>query len=178
MKKIGTLYREKIIERIAHNWLESKSGVFINFSKVSASHFNMLRNSLKRDKVLMLVSKNSLIKRALATVGTGSTDDFISGSTSVVFVNNENIVKVCKMLFDFSKENQGFVLKGALLDNKRMGYDELEKISKLPSRNILIAQAIAGIASPLTGFVVTLNNVLVKFLYLVEEIKNKKSNDG
>ncbi|OPX30895.1 MAG: 50S ribosomal protein L10 [Candidatus Omnitrophica bacterium 4484_171] len=175
MKKIGILYREKIIERITSSWSQLEARIFVSFNKVSAFNFNILRNILKKEGSSIFVSRNSLIKRALDSISVDSMDSFIDGSTGIVFVNYDNIVKICKILFDFSKENEGFMLKGAALGEKQLGFDELEKISKLPPKDILIAQAVMGIASPLSGFVAALNNILVKFLYLIDGIKNKKS---
>jgi len=178
MKKIGVLYREKIIEKIVHSWSQYEARVFVSFNKISAFNFNILRNILKKEGSFVFVSKNSLIKRALANVLEGGVTEFIGGSTGIVFIKYDDIVKICKMLFDFSKENEGFLLKGAALGDKQLDSEELEKISKLPPRDVLIAQAVMGIASPLTGFVAALNNILLKFLYLIEEIKNKKSNNS
>jgi len=178
MKKIGLLYREKIIEKITNSWSQKEARIFVNFSKISAFNFNILRNTLRKEGSFIFVSRNSLITRALASFVKDSINNFIDGSTGVVFVNYDDIVKISKILFDFSKENEGFILKGAVLGDKQLSFDELEKISKLPSREVLIAQAVMGIASPLTGFVATLNNILLKFLYLVEEIKNKKSGNS
>ena len=177
MKKIGILYREKIIERITDSWSQLEARIFVSFNKVSAFNFNILRNTLGKEGSSVFVSRNSLIKRALDSIAVNNMDNFIDGSTGIVFVNYDDIVKICKILFDFSKENEGFVLKGAILGDKQLGFDELEKISKLPPKDMLIVQAVMGIASPLTGFVATLNNILVKFLYLIEEIKNKKPDE-
>ena len=174
MKKIGVLYREKAVEKITDSWSQCQARIFVNFNKVSAFNFNMLRNILKKEGSSFFVSRNSLIKRALKDIPNVSIGDFVEGSTGIVFAGYDDIIRISKILFDFSKENEGFALKGAVLDDKQLGFDELERISKLPSKDVLIAQAVMGIASPLSGFVGVLNSILAKFLYLIEEIKKKK----
>ncbi len=175
MKKVGLLYREKIVDKITQDWKSSQGCIFVNFSKVSALSFNNLRNSLRKEGSFLFVSKNSLIKRALENMNAQDMSDLVDGSTALVFINDSDVVKVSKMLFDFSKENENFVLKGAFLNNNKLGQKELEEISKLPSRDILIGQAVMGLASPLTGFVGMLNNIILKFVWVIEEIKNKQS---
>ena len=175
MKKVGLLYREKIVDKITQDWKSSQGCIFVNFSKVSALSFNNLRNSLRKEGSFLFVSKNSLIKRALENMNAQDMSDLVDGSTALVFLNDSDVVKVSKMLFDFSKENENFVLKGAFLNNNKLGQKELEEISKLPSRDILIGQAVMGLASPLTGFVGMLNNIILKFVWVIEEIKNKQS---
>ncbi len=175
MKKVGLLYRQKIVDKITQDWKNSQGCIFVNFSKVSALSFNMLRNSLRREGSSLFVSKNSLIKRAIKEIEAQDVSDFVDGSTALVFVKDSDVVKVSKMLFDFSKENENFVLKGAFLNNNKLGHKELEEIAKLPSREVLVGQAVMGLASPLTGFVGMLNNIILKFVWVIEEIKNKQS---
>lgn len=176
MKKIGLVCREKSIEQLQNAWNESESCVFVGFTKIGAFPFNRLRNDLVREKAAMMVSKNSLITRAIGAVGQSSAGELIGGSTGLVFASADNLVKACKILVDFSKANEGLSLQGGFLRGKRIGVNELEELSKLPSRDILLAQAVMMLASPLTGFVATLNNVILKLLWLIEELKKKKDN--
>ena len=93
----------------------------------------------------------------------------------MVAINGPHLPKVSKALVDFSKENTGLILKGGFLNEKYLSDNDIIEISKLPSREVLLAQAVMTIASPLSGFVATLNNVILKFVWLVEELKKKKS---
>ncbi len=175
MKKVGLLYREKIVEKIIEDWKNSEGCIFASFSKVSAFNFNALRNSLKKEGSYAFISKNSLIKRAVEKLEIKEAEQFIEGSTALFFVNQQNLVKVARVLFDFSQENESFILKGAFLNSNRLGEKELEAISKLPSREVLIGEAVMGIASPLVGFVGMLNNIILEFAWIIEGIKKKKA---
>ena len=106
--------------------------------------------------------------------GIESIDELVNGSTGLVFVGNDDVVGVCKILSNFSKENQGLSLRGAVLNEKRVSAKQLEAIAKLPSKEVLLVQAIMTMAAPLTGFVAAANNIISKFVWAVAEIKKKK----
>lgn len=174
MKKIGLLYREKAIDLVKDNWENSQACILIGFDKVSAFSFNILRNNLKRTDSKILVTKNSLMKRTLASLNITGADDLLRDPTGVVVIKGKDIVQVCKMLVDFSKENAGLTLKGGFLHEQQLSDKELISLSKLPSQEVLLAQAVMTIASPLIGFVATLNNIILKFVWLLEELKKKE----
>ncbi len=174
MKKIGIICREKIVDQLKSEWAEFSGCIFIGLDKVSAFSFNRLRNGLRKEKSSVLVSKISLMKRALENLGVSSFEEFLDGPTGLVFVGTDGVVNVCKILFEFSKENEAFSLRGGFLNDKKINAKELEAISKLPSREFLMAQAVMTIASPLTGFLAAANNIILKFVWVVNEIKKKK----
>lgn len=175
MKKVGLLYREKIVDELKERWSQANARIFVGFTKVGAFPFNRLRNELRKEDIRLLVVKNSLAIRALKDIDAEDTGDFINDSIGLVFVGGQDVVKVCKILVGFSKENEGFSLKGGFLQEKKLSVYALESLSKLPPRTVLLSTAVMTMAAPLIGFVATLNNVLLKFVWLVNELEKKRS---
>ena len=60
----------------------------------------------------------------------------------------------------------------------KFGSKELASISKLPSRPVLLGMAVNCIASPLTSFANGLNQIILKFVWAIEEIRKKKEQSG
>ena len=83
-------------------------------------------------------------------------------------------VKACKVLADFAKENEAFQIKGGVLKDKKLTAKDVTDLAKLPSKEILLAMAIGAMAAPLTGFLAAMNQIILKFLWVVEEIKKGK----
>ncbi|HDN86010.1 MAG TPA: hypothetical protein ENG49_02170 [Candidatus Omnitrophica bacterium] len=67
------------------------------------------------------------------------------------------------------------ILKGGYLKEKRVEESQILELAKLPPRDILLGMAVMSLASPLTGFLNSLNQVILKFVWVVEELKKKKS---
>ena len=91
-----------------------------------------------------------------------------------VSFSGKDIVATAKVLVNFSKANNKFKIKGAVVDGKVMTIDQVKALASLPSREVLLSQVVGGIKSPITGFVNTLGGILRKFVYAVAAIKDKK----
>lgn len=173
MKHIGTIVREKVIDELKENISQSEGCFFINFNKVKSLSISQLRNNLRTTKAKVYVAKNSLLSKAF-DAKSDSIASFISGETAIVFVYDKDIVKTAKALVDFAKENEILKIQGGLLKDKAVTSDDLTALAKLPPKEVLLGMAVSGLASPITGFVSTLNQVILKFLWTVEEIKKHK----
>ena len=64
---------------------------------------------------------------------------------------------------------QGGFLEDALLDTQA-----IESLANLPSREILLSMVARGIKSPVTNFVLLLNQLLLRFVIVIKAISDKK----
>ena len=61
-----------------------------------------------------------------------------------------------------------------MIDDRYLSQSEIKKIASLPSREVLIAQAVGAIAAPLTGFVFVLHERIRSFVGVLAAIADKK----
>jgi len=172
MIKIGRFYRERLIKLVQEGAEDAQAVLFVNFKGLSASQVNFLRISLKDKNARMLVAKNRLIRKALQ----GQDFDplqFLTAETAIIYPRGD-IAEVAKVLFDFRKENEKFEIKGGCIKERVLNGKELEGISKLPSRGVLLGMAANCMVSPISGFVNGLNQIILKFVWAIEEIKKTK----
>ena len=174
IKKIGLLTREKIVEGLKQGVKDTEGCFFVGFNKVGAFPFNKLRNNLRDSGANVFVAKNSLFKRALNELGWEDVNSLLEAETGVVIVKDDDVVKACKILVEFTKETETLQLKGGIIKDKRVSPKELGVLAKLPSREVLIGTVVSVFASPLSGFLNTLNQIILKFVWVVEEIKKTK----
>ncbi|MFH1505165.1 MAG: 50S ribosomal protein L10 [Candidatus Omnitrophota bacterium] len=174
MEKIGLLTRENIVSQVKQKIEGSRGYFFVGFNKIEAFAFNNLRNSLIDVGAQVFVTKNSLFKRAFIELGKEGLNDFFEAETGIIFAYDEDVVKACKTLTDFSKENEFLKIKGAFVENKKITAKEVSALAKLPSREALLGMALSVMVSPLTGFLNSLNQIILKFVWVVKEIKKKK----
>ncbi len=174
MKKIGLLTREKMIGEVKTRLKDTQGCFFITFNKIGAFPLNILRNDLKNTQASIFVTKNSLLRRAFEQLKCPDLNEFVTSETGLIFAYGEDVAGVCKTLVDFAKENEALELKGGVINDKKISSQELKNIAKLPSREILLGMVVSGIASPITGFLNSLNQIILKFVWVVEEIKKTK----
>lgn len=171
MIKIGRLYREKLIGLLKDRADDTEAVFFINFKGLTSLQLNTLRAILKQKRARLLVSKNRLIKKAFPALG-DDLNSFLSAETGVVYSQGD-IVDAAKALFDFTEDNEKLEIKGGFVGEKPLNSKQLKTISNLPPRNVLIGMAVNCIASPLTSFVGSLNQIILKFVWVIEEIRKK-----
>jgi large subunit ribosomal protein L10 len=172
MIKVGRLYREKLITLLKDESADTQAIFFVNFKGLTSVQLNALRAALKQKSARLLVAKNRLIKKAFHDVQE-EISPFLSAETGVVYSRGD-IVDAAKALFGFTEENEKLEIKGGFVAQKPVSSKELKRISSLPPRGVLIAMAVNCIASPLTSFVSSLNQIILKFVWAVEEIRKKK----
>jgi large subunit ribosomal protein L10 len=175
MKTVGSQIKEIIIDDIKKGIQTSEGCFFINFNKVKASAVSSLRIALKTSNAKIYVAKNSLLKRALENGGKKDLDALLAQETGLVFIYDKDVVKTAKALVDFSKENEVIQLRGGFIKEQKISPEGLSALAKLPPKEVLLGMAVSGLASPLTGFLSTMNQVMLKFVWVIEEIKKKNA---
>ena len=172
MDKIGRVYREKFINLLQDEAQNAEALLFVNFNGLGAPQINSLRMLLRERKSKLLVAKNRLIHKAFLDKNI-ELQDVLKAETAIVY-SCSDFVEATKALFDFYKENEKLQIKGSYVKENLMSRKELENISKLPSRGILVGMTVNCIASPLTSFLSSLNQIILKFAWAIEAIREKK----
>ncbi|MBM3243768.1 MAG: 50S ribosomal protein L10 [Candidatus Omnitrophica bacterium] len=175
MKKLGLIFKEVSENRIKNTIKESEAVFIVKYSGVASPDLCSLRQTLKGAKASLFVVKNSVARRALKESGLESLVQDVEGPCGMVFIKNEP-VQVSKSLFDFVKEHEHLKIEGGSLKDKILKKNDIEAMAKLPSREVLRAQVVMTLNSPISGLVITLNQVLAKFVYCIDQIRQKKSN--
>lgn len=174
MKKLGLLVKETTEKSLKNRLKDSSSLFIINYLGVSSPDICSLRQKLTDQGASLFVAKNSVARRALRDSGFEVLCDRIAGPSGFVFVK-DNPVGTSKVLSDFVKTNDKLKLEGGYLQDKILDKKDIEALAKLPSKEVLRAQVVMTLNAPIRGLVVTLNQVLKKFVYCLDQIKNKKS---
>ncbi len=166
--------KAQVIERLAAK-LRVGSAVLVDYQGMDVARTTDLRRRSRELGVEFVVAKNTLAKRAANEAGVEGLQEFLSGPTALAF--SEDPVASAKLMAEFADQVETFDLKGGVLDGGRI-LDEADVValSKLPSREQLIAQIVGGISSPLTGFVTVLNNTVQGLVVALGQIAEQKQN--
>jgi len=174
VKKIGLLTRERIVDDLKQTIAKADACFFIGFNKVAAFSFNQLRNDLTKAGAKVFITKNSLFKRAFKDLEWHNREELLDKETGAVVVYDKDVVKTCKILVDFAKENEVLSVKGASIGTKNITSKDVQAMAKLPAKEVLLGMAVSGLAAPITGFANCLNQVILKFLWAILEINKVK----
>ena len=117
--------------------------------------------------------KNTLVRRAVADSPFSGLADQMSGP--LTYGMGPDPVAVAKVLNDFAKGNDKFVILAGGMPNSVMTAKEVSALAALPSRNELLARLMGTMQAPITKFVQTLNEVPGRFARTLAAVRDQKA---
>ena len=152
--------KEAAVKEISSE-LESAGAIFaVDYRGISVPQAAELRSKLRESDASFSVVKNRLAKRATdGTDAAAALDEHLVGPTALTFVRGDAVV-AAKTISEFIKANDVLAYKGGLMDGATLAPEQFNAIAKLPGVEILRGQLVGLAASPLSGVVRTLNQLL------------------
>lgn len=171
MQKVGRKFRELMVEEVAEMLKDSPYLFFVNFHKLPNSKVESLRRSLNKSASDLKVVKNSILKLALKKRKLEPLCELIEGTCAVTFGKNDPL-KTSKVLYDFSRAEEGLSIRGGYVDGQVLLADRIKELALLPSREVLLAQLIGTLKAPLNRLVNVLDGNLRKLVYVLDAISS------
>lgn len=149
-----------------------------DFTGLNVKSMTDLRQKLRESGAEYVVAKNRLMVRALEGADLPDLSDALTGPTGVIF-GYEDVVATAKTLADFAKaHNDRPAFKIGVLDNKILDAAQLEKLATLPSREMLLAQAVGALQAPMSALVAAMEGKLQELAGILEAYQAKKQEAG
>ena len=118
------------------------------------------------------VVKNTLARRAVAESPFASLAEKMVGP--LAYGIGPDPVAVAKVLNDFAKSNEKFVITGGAMPGLLMTTKEIAALAALPSREELIAKLLGTMQAPIVKLVRTLNEVPSRFVRTLAAVRDAK----
>lgn len=150
--------KEEEVKALAEKLKDAKLVLLTDYRGISVDAVTGLRNTLRDAKSEYKVIKNNIIKRALDANGESGLDEVLEGPTAIV-IAEEDYVDPLKAIYNFSKENDFYKIKGGIVEGKIMTAEELIALAKLPSRQELLGMLAGGLLGTISKFAVALDQV-------------------
>ena len=173
MIKVGRLFREKMAQSISQGVKNKASAFVVSYQGISAAQMNVMRKDLKKKKADVYVSRNSIVRWALKGAVLEDIANRLSGQTALV-LSDTDASEISKTLVKFSKEWQGLVIQGGLLNGAILTGNDVKKLADLPSREVLLAQIMGTLQAPLTRIAGALNAKTRDIMSIIKQISEKK----
>ena len=132
-----------------------------------------LRAQARKSGVYLRVLKNTLVRRAVeGTPFSGLANEMVG---PLVFGISSDPVSAAKVLSDFAKANDKFIIKAGAMPNQVMNVQAVQALASLPSREELLAKLLGTMQAPVAKFVRTLNEVPTKFVRGLAAVRDQKA---
>lgn len=171
-KKPQRLEKEAEVSRLQELFKGAQASVLTDYRGLTVAQDVQLRRQLREAGMVYHVAKNTMIKLACHANGQQSLDPYLEGPTAVAFAQDP--VAVAKLLTAFIKDAKKTEIKAGLLGNKLISAADVEALSKMPPREVLLAQVVGVFQAPLAGFAGVTGGILRQLVNVVDRIREQK----
>ncbi|MBR4004108.1 MAG: 50S ribosomal protein L10 [Clostridia bacterium] len=153
--------KKQIVEEFKEKYNKSKSVIFINYKGINVEQDTKLRKNFRENKVEYKIYKNRLIKIALDELGITNYDaKYLDGTTSVAFGEDE--VGAATVLYKAIKDFNILETKFGIVNGEVVDAAQIEALSKIPSKEVLIAQLLGMLNAPVAALARVLDAIAKK----------------
>ena len=171
MAKSRELKSEMLID--AQQAIEDASSiVYGEYRGLDVESMTQLRKTSRSVGVKLKIYKNTIFKKALSGSKFESLNGHLEGP--LVYGISSDAVAPAKLLVDFSRENDGLIVKGGALDGSILDLNSVTALASIPPRDELIGKLLGVANGPIQGFVSTLNEVPSRLVRVLSAVRDQK----
>lgn len=146
--------------------------IVAEYRGLEVSKMTELRAKARHSGVYLRVLKNTLVRRAVKDTPFEKLAEKMFGP--LVYSISSDPVASAKVLNDFAKTNEKFVIMAGGLPNSVISAKEVTALANMPSREVLLATLLGTMQAPAAKFVQTLNEVPGRFVRTLAAIRDQK----
>jgi len=139
--------KELMMDQLRTDLNGSRSVLILDLKGLDANAEHNLRRDLRKKSIKLRVLKNSLARRVFSEMGMEGLSPFLEGPSAVAW-GGEGVAELAKELSSQVKKLKKPEIKGGAVDGVVVGANQVEDITKLPSREVLIGQVLSLLLGP------------------------------
>lgn len=170
--------KETFVEEFRERLQDSPAIFLTDFTGLDVKSMTVLRDELRKTGAEYLVVKNRLVRRALENTEIPDLSEWLLGPTGVV-IGHTGPVAAAKAVADFAKNhNDRPAFKVAVLDNAVLDPSQIERLAKLPTRDVLLSMLAGALEAPLAALAWAMEAKLQEMSGLLEALRAEKEGEG
>lgn len=177
MKEQTLQKKQAVVDEIKAQIEASESVVVVAYSKLNVEDVTKLRSQFRAEGVDYKVYKNTMVRLAMNDLGYEGHDAVLTGPNAFVF-SKEDMVSGPKIAAKFAEDHDGFVIKAGLMDGRMMSEEDVKKLSKMPSKEVLLSMVLRGLQGPISGLANVCQGTIRSVVYALNAVKEKKEGEA
>ena len=146
--------KQVIIDEIKAKLDGAQSAVVIDYMGTTVAQADAMRKKLREANVDYTVYKNTLIKRAIEGTEFAPLADVLDGPSAIA-ISKEDATAPARVLKEVIDEFKKMEFKAGVVEGNFFDQDGIKEIASIPSRDVLIANFMGSIQSPVSKAVRT-----------------------
>lgn len=164
--------KKAIVAEVSAQVANAQAIIIAEYRGIEVGQMTQLRAKTRESGIYFRVVKNSLVRRAVADTPYAELANHMVGP--LAYGISTDPVAAAKVLHEFSKNNEKFVIKVGAMGEHVMSRDEITALAALPSREELLSKLLGTMQAPIAKFVQTLNEVPARFVRGLAMVRDSK----
>ena len=139
--------KELMMDQLKSDLDGSRSLLIVDLKGLDAIAEHQLRRDLRKKSIRIRALKNSLARRVFTDMGMEGLSQFLAGPSVAVW-GGDGVAELAKEMSRQVKTLKKPAIKGGAVDGIVVGAEQVEEITKLPSREALIARVVSLAMAP------------------------------
>jgi large subunit ribosomal protein L10 len=165
--------KQAMVAEVAAKLAGAQAVIVAEYRGLDVEHVTQLRARARKSGLYLRVLKNTLARRAVKGTPFEKLSERMVGP--LMYGIAADPVAGAKVLADFAKENENFVIRGGAMANSVMSDKEVKALALLPSRDELLAKLMGTMQAPIATLVRTMNEVPSRFVRTLAALRDSKS---
>lgn len=164
--------KKAVVAEVGTQVANAQAIIIAEYRGLGVGHMTQLRAKARQSGIYFRVLKNSLARRAVLDTPFAGLSEHMVGP--LAYGIGSDPVAAAKVLYEFSKGNDKFVIKAGAMANLVMTHKEIASLAALPGRDELLGRLLGTMQAPVANFVRTLNEVPTRFVRGLAAIRDQK----
>lgn len=174
MRQEKELLKDEIKDKIER----FKSFVIMQYSKLSANMANEFRREVGKLGGDVAVVRKRVLLKAVQDIGIELEPSTLQGHVGLVFLAEEDPLEIAKMVYTFSNEREKVIgVIGGRFDGQLYSGEDVERLSKLPSRDGMRAELLSIFEAPLSQTLAVMEALLTSIPFCLENKAKQERGD-
>ena len=164
--------KQAMVSEVSAKLANAQTLIVAEYRGLDVERVTQLRSKARKSGVYLRVLKNTLARRAVQ----GTPFEKLSGQMvgPLMYGISEDPVAGAKVLSEFAKENELFVIKAGAMSGSVMSAQDIKALASLPGREQLLATLLGTMQAPVAKLARTMNEVPGKFVRTLAALKQQK----
>jgi large subunit ribosomal protein L10 len=164
--------KQAVVAEVSTQLAQAQAVILAEYRSLRVGEMTALRKKARTAGIYLRVLKNTLARRAVAETPFKGLSEKMVGP--LAYGISSDPVAAAKVLQEFAKEHEKFVIRAGAMPNVMMTPKEVAELARMPGRQELLAMLLGTMQAPIAKFVRTLNEVPGKFARTVAAVKDQK----
>lgn len=164
--------KNEVLSELKDLFEVSSASLASDYSGLKANELTQLRKVMAKSGIKLVVTKNSLVKKALESLSLEIDQAILD--KPVIFAFGKDEVETAKTLTSFAKEHEALKILGGIVQGEATDQSKVKVLSLLPSREELQGKLVGILAAPTYGLVNVLHGNIRGLVSVISQYKDKK----